>query len=232
MSTGASEQPSPEPSPALLAAVRGMRPVATRRPERQLMQVIAISLVYTAAWVAGPAAWIWGRSLRVDLAALPRAWLFAFGALWLFAFAAPLAIAMLPRRGQLLHRVRTAAVASWVAWIALATAALAAQVAPGASAMTASRAQFLSVTAQCAAAALSVALVPATLALRALRRAIPIGGAGVAAAIGAAGGALGGLALHVHCPWAEPAHVLLGHAAPVGIAAGVAALVGARLLPP
>jgi hypothetical protein len=232
MSTGASQEPSPEPSPALLARLGDMRPVATRRPERQLMRVIAISLVYTAAWLAGPAAWIWGRSLRVDLARLPIGWLVGFGAVWLAGFAAPLAIAMLPRRGQLLHRVRLAAVASWIAWLVLATAALAAQVAPGASAITESRAQFLSVTAQCAAAALSVAVVPATLALRALRRAIPIGGVGVAAAIGAAGGALGGLALHLHCPWAEPSHVLLGHAAPVGLAAGVAALVGSRLLPP
>src|SRR5438105_3483892 len=124
MSTGASQEPSPEPSPALEAAVRGMRPVATRRPERQLMQVIAMSLVYAAAWLAGPAAWIWGRSLRVDLAHLPRAWLIGFGALWLVGFAAPLAIAMLPRRGQILHRVRVAAAASWVAWVALASAAL------------------------------------------------------------------------------------------------------------
>jgi hypothetical protein len=232
MSSGASHEPSPEPSPVLLALVRGMSPVATRRPGRQLIQAIAISLAYAAAWLAGPAAWIWGRSLRADLGRLPLGWLLAVGALWLAAFVVPLAMAMLPRRGQLLHRVRLATAAWWIVWVVLALVSLTSPVAPGASAISQSRAQFLSVTGQCAAAALSVALVPATLALRALRRAIPTGGAGVAAAIGAAAGALGGLALHLHCPWAEPWHVLLGHAVPVALAAGAAALVGARVLPP
>jgi hypothetical protein len=212
--------------------VRGMRPVATRRPELRLMKVVTLSLGYVAAWLAGPAVWLWGRALRVDLSQLPRVWLIGFGALWLIGFTAPLAIAMLPRRGQLLHRAGLAAGASWVVWIALATAALAARVAPGASAITTTRAQLLVVTAQCALAALSVALVPVTLALRALARAVPVGGVGVAAAIGAAGGALGGFALHLHCAWAEPAHVLLGHAGPIGVAAAITALFGARRLSP
>lgn len=222
----------PGPSPALLAAMRTLAPAPMRRPERDLTRVVVASLLYAAAWLAGPAVWIWGRALRVDLAALPRAWVIAFGALWLAGFAAPLAIAMLPRRGELLHRVGAAAASAWIGWAVLVAAAAAAEVAPGASLVTADRAQLVSVTAQCAAALLSIALVPATLGLWALRRAIPLGGPAIAAAIGAAGGALGGLALHLHCPWAEPVHVVFGHALPVGVAAGLAALVGGRMLSP
>jgi hypothetical protein len=222
----------PEPAPALLAMVRAMPSVTLRQPRRQLAQVVVVSLAYAAAWLAGPSAWIWGRSLRLDLAALPRAWLIGAGGLWLLGFLVPLMIAILPRRGQLLHRAGLAAGAALVVPLVLTATGLAARVAPGVSQVFASRAQFLAVTAQCAAAALSVAWVPTTLALYGLRRAIPSHAAAVAAAIGAAGGALGGLALHLHCPWAAPTHVLLGHTLPVALAAAVAALVGARLLRP
>ena len=223
---------APAPSPELLAKIRAMRPVTLRHPERQVVRVMAASLLYAAAWLVGPATWIWGRALRADLAQLPRAWLIGFGVMWLLGFAAPLCVAMLPRRGQVLHRVSAAAAAVWIALVVVGTTALLAQVAPGASQIAVTRAQLLSVTAQCTAALLSIAVVPTTLALWALRRAIPIGWAAVAGAIGAAGGALGGLALHLHCPWAEPMHVLLGHAAPVALMAAIAAVIGYKVLAP
>ena len=46
-------------------------------------------------------------------------------------------------------------------------------------------------------------------------------------ALGAAGGAAGGLALHFHCPIAVTSHVVLGHVG--GVILG--AIVGAFLLP-
>ncbi len=54
----------------------------------------------------------------------------------------------------------------------------------------------------------------------------------VAGALGGAGGALGGLALHVHCPFAEPLHVALAHAGSVVLATLLAAIIGPRLLRP
>src|SRR5262245_47112813 len=153
-------EPTPKPSPALLALVRTMRPVPLRRPGRQLLRVVGVSLLYAAAWVAGPAAWIWGRALRVDLGELPLGWLLLFGALWLVGFAAPLTVAMLPRRGQLLHRVGLAVAVAWIGWALLVLGSLTARVAPGASLVAATRAPLMMVTAQCAAAALSVAIVP------------------------------------------------------------------------
>ena len=227
-----SVDPTREPPPELMAMVRSMQPVALRRPKRQLATVIAVSIVYAAAWLFGPAVWIWGNALRPDLAQVPRAWLVVYAALCLAGFVAPLCVALLPCRGQLLHRVGLAAASAWLVWLVLVAAALFARVAPGVSLIARSHAQLVSVTAQCAAAMLSVALVPTALSLWALRRAIPLGNVGVAAAIGAAGGALGGLVLHLHCPWAQPIHVLFGHAAPVAVTAAAAAIVGRKLLAP
>ncbi len=227
-----SPDPNCEPPPKLMAMVQTMRPVALRRPKRQLAIVILASLAYAAAWLFGPAVWILGHALRPDLAEVPRAWLLVYAALSLVGFVAPLCVALLPRRGQLLHRVGLAAALAWVVWLVLVGAALFARAAPGVSLIAHSRAQLASATAQCTVLVLSVALVPTALGLWALRRAIPRGNVGVAAAIGAAGGALGGLVLHLHCPWAEPMHVLFGHAAPVALAAAAAAVIGRKLLRP
>jgi hypothetical protein len=224
------ERQVPAPAPELLAHVRAMGRVSTRRPRRALAVTLVVSLVWLAAWIAGPAAWIWGRALRLDLRALPRGWLIPTAALWLVSFVMPLGLAMLPRRTQVLHRIAPSRTAALLIWIALMVAALFARAAPGLSFVTTTRAQFASVTLQCTAALLGVALVPVALAAYLLRQAIPVGGATLALAIGCAGGALGGLALHLHCPWAEPLHVLLGHAMPVGIAALLSALLTARAL--
>jgi hypothetical protein len=231
MSSGSHDE-FPPPSPALLDRIGAMRPVRTRRPWRALAGVAGASLVYAAAWVAGPSRWIWGRALRRDLGELPRAWLVTAGGIWLLAFLTPLALAMIPRRGQLLHRTSAARWSAIVGIVGLALFALTARIAPGVSLVAASRAQLVTVTAQCAAAVLSVALVPIALAVATLRRALATGAAAIGAAVGAAGGALGGLALHLHCPWAEPAHVLLGHAVPVAAAAVISSLVAARFLQP
>jgi hypothetical protein len=60
-----------------------------------------------------------------------------------------------------------------------------------------------------------------------LRRLAPVGGARLGLALGAAGGALGGLVLHFICPIATAGHVVLGHVG--GMA--VAALLGTAALP-
>jgi hypothetical protein len=69
------------------------------------------------------------------------------------------------------------------------------------------------------------AIVPAALAALALRGVVPVGRRWVAAALGAAGGALGGLVLHGHCPITERFHVGLVHGGVVLVAAAVAVLV-------
>jgi len=71
--------------------------------------------------------------------------------------------------------------------------------------------------------ALGLAIVPVVIGAVFLRGALPVGSRWVAASLGAGGGALGGLMLHVHCPITDTLHVGIIHGGVVGIAALVAA---------
>ena len=74
---------------------------------------------------------------------------------------------------------------------------------------------------------LATALVPVVIGSLALRRALPVGSRWIAAALGAGGGCLGGLVLHLHCRIADPMHIGLIH----GGVVLVAALLSAALVP-
>lgn len=224
--------PTPPPSAKLLALVEQARPVRGRRPVRQLLMFVAVSMVVGAALVAWPARWIWGCALRPDLTLLPRAWVVGAGALWLSAFVVLAPLVLLPVHGQALPRVRAARVAPLIAWLALAVVSLASPTLPGASFVAHDTATWVSTAMQCFAAALVFALSPVVLGLLSLRRAVPVGAGWVAAALGATGGVLAGLCLHLHCPWAAPSHVLVGHVLPIAAAAGLTALFGRRVLEP
>ena len=56
--------------------------------------------------------------------------------------------------------------------------------------------------------------------LLALRRLVPVGGSRVGMALGAAGGAMGGLLLVFICPFATAAHVVGGHVVRHGAGGG------------
>jgi hypothetical protein len=74
---------------------------------------------------------------------------------------------------------------------------------------------------------LATAFVPVVAGVLALRGAVPVGSRWIAAALGAGGGCLGGLVLHVHCHVADGVHVGLVH----GGVVIVASLLGAALVP-
>jgi len=76
----------------------------------------------------------------------------------------------------------------------------------------------------CAFTALLLAVPSILIGLAALRRLAPVGGVRVGLALGAAGGALGGLVLHLICPIANAGHVLLGHVGGMALAAALAAV--------
>jgi hypothetical protein len=76
------------------------------------------------------------------------------------------------------------------------------------------------------------ALLPTWLALRALRRSVPVGARWVAAAAGAASASLGGLVLHLCCPIADAPHVGISHGGAVVVVAALSALLGARAVRP
>ena len=74
---------------------------------------------------------------------------------------------------------------------------------------------------------LLTALVPVALGALVLRGALPVGARWAAAGLGAAGGSLGGLVLHLHCPIADALHLGLVH----GGVVLVAALISAAIVP-
>jgi hypothetical protein len=212
----------PPPSQALLdavAAAKGSR-VRTRRPALALAAALLVALSAGAAMVAL-------RGVRGDLPSQPRAPWLLLGAAWLAGLIAPLALALVPRRGQVLPRTaaaRAAAIAGALGLVALPF--VLARVTPD-SRVAKDGAELARATLSCLSVGLLLAIAPLAAGALALWRTLPVGARSIGAALGAAGGALGGLALHLHCAWAEPLHVALGH----GGAVIVGALVGALLAP-
>ncbi len=208
----------------LEAAIADMGSVRTRRPMWQWGAIAAVSLAYAAGLV-------WFFDVRRDLGGLPRAWVVVYATAWLLGFCAFTFIAVVPRRGDVMPRWRAAAIAAAVGGVAFPAAGLLfATHVPGQSILAdASVRQFAAYSQWCTEWGLITALVPVALCAVVLRGAVPVQSRWVGAAIGAAGGCLGGLMLHFHCPIADRFHVGLVHGGVVAIGALVAAVVVPRV---
>src|SRR5881394_1501721 len=200
--------PPPPPSPDLLRAVGGMKPVRTRR------RFAALAVVALAGLV-GPAGVLWRGPFRRDLHGLPIAWLCAAAALWASAAALSLTAALVPRRGDVLPAPSRASRVAAIAIVTLGLFALLATVdVPGLSMLPAERGWTLFDSClHCIGTIGKVAVVFLAIGLAILTsaRLVPVGGARVGMALGAAGGAAGGLLLVFICPFAQTAHVVGGH---------------------
>ena len=184
--TGPNLPPLP---PGLEAELATLRPVAPRRPGRQL-----------AAIAAGSVAWAGG-------------------------FAAPLALIVVPKAGDLLPRWRPAAILATLGTIGFMIAGLAL---PRSGPSSLHRG--LDAWAGCLSTGLVTSLVPIALVAFAIRGAVAHAPRLTAAAIGAAAGALGGLMLHLHCPIADGIHVGVVHGGVALLAAALAAALAPRWL--
>jgi hypothetical protein len=217
-----SRLPPPKP-PALSAALEAelarLSPVATRRPLRQLGLLIAISLVYGAGLVAMLA-------MRRDVHELPMGWLVSTGLAWLLGFLVPATLATVPRAGSVLPRWRLAGIASVVTAITMIGLGLVLHPA-GAHSISLGWDGVVHGYG-CLALGLETAIVPVVIGTIFLRRALPVGSRWVAAGLGAGGGSLGGLVLHLHCPVADGVHVGLVHGGVIVLAALLAAAVMPR----
>jgi hypothetical protein len=205
----------------------GLRPVATRRPNRQLAVLLAVSLVAAAALTTA-------LTLRRDLELLPRVWLLLYCLGWAIAFIGLSALAVLPRRGQVMPAWRVAGtVAAGAGGGFVIAGLLLSRTVPGMSSeVGASGSDLWHYGRGCLATGVAGALAPVALGILFLRRAIPVGPAWVGAALGAGGGALGGLVLHLHCPITHPTHLGLVHGGAVVVSALLGALAARRLLRP
>jgi hypothetical protein len=216
--------PSPAPPPmgdALAAELSSMSPVAPRRPRRDLARVAAVSLVYGAILLVL-------FDLRRDLPGLPVARVVAIAVAWLAAFGALLWLAIVPRSGSVMPRWRAAGAGAIVA--SLLFVAVGFLVPPHGDDSTYLGLAHLPQGHRCLEYGLATAMVPAVLGALVLRGAVPVGSRWVAAALGAAGGSLGGFVLHLHCSVSDGWHVGLVHGGVVAASAALAAVLAPRRL--
>jgi hypothetical protein len=216
----AAVHPTPPPMSAALERELGaLGKVAARRPGRQLAALAGLSLIYGAGLLAA-------ERTRPDLGGLPRAWLVAAGAAWLLGFFVPCYLALVPRPGAVTPRFTWAGASAAAASVFFV--ALGVLVHPhGAASVTTPGWVGVTHGYGCLGMGLLAALVPVAIGAIFLRGALPVGSRWVAAALGAGGGALGGLFLHLHCPMTSWQHVGLIH----GGVVVVAALLSAALVP-
>jgi tetratricopeptide (TPR) repeat protein len=214
------DAPPPPPSPELLRAVGGITPVRTRGRFGLLMAFAALTAAVPVFSLIG------NGHFRRDLGALPVAWLIAAAALWGLAAALSLVAALVPRRGDVLPAPSRASRVATFAMAAVALFALFATVhVPGLSMSPAERGWTpLHAALHCLLIVMVVALPPSFAAATVLPRLMPVGRARVGMALGAAGGAVGGLLLVFICPFASTAHVLLGHVGGMLLAALASAI--------
>ena len=213
--------PPPVPPPigdALEKELASLAPVATRRPLRQLATLAGLSVIYGAALVAA-------LSMRPDMAELPMYWLLAAGLAWLAGFLIPAYLALVPRTGSMTTRWQWAAVAAVLSSIGFVLLGL--WVHPSGPSSLQYNWEHFGRGHGCLWLGLGTALVPVTIGAIFLRGALPVGARWTAAGLGAGGGCLGGLVLHLHCPVTDLWHVGLIHGGVVAIAA----LLSAALVP-
>jgi len=219
--------PLPTPpalSPELEGELGKLAPVKTRRPLHQLAILTAVSLIYGASL-------LFFLTMRDDMEDLPMYWLAAVAVGWLFGFLVPCYLALVPRKGTMTPRLRLAAVAVVVASILFVTLGLI--VHPMSPTLSQNYGwERFGRGHTCLEIGLASALVPVVVGAIFLRGALPVGSRWVAAALGAGGGCMGGLVLHLHCNVADGAHVGLIHGGVVVLSALLSAAIVPRATDP
>ncbi|HEU0031563.1 MAG TPA: NrsF family protein [Kofleriaceae bacterium] len=218
----------PPPAPpaigaALEAELGAIAPVKTRRPVRQLAILVALSLLYGAGLLVV-------LTLRRDMLELPMGWLVGVALGWLFGFLIPSYLALIPRPGSVTPRWKLAAVAAVIAAVGFVTLGLSVHpMGPSTGSLGAER--FLRGH-TCLEIGLTTALVPVVIGALFLRGALPVGSRWIAAALGAGGGCLGGLVLHLYCHIGDGLHIGLMHGGVVIVAALLSAAIVPRTTTP
>lgn len=214
--------PTPVPPPmsaALEAELGHLQPVAPRRPMRQLALLVAISVIYATGMLAMLAT-------RQDLGELSVAWLAGVAAAWLAGFAVPMYFAMVPAHGAVMPRWKPALVSALVGTIGFVVLGFVAR--PTGGAHTVPVLDQVMQGSGCLKMGCATALVPIVAGAILLRGTLPVGSRAISAAIGAGGGSMGGLMLHLHCPVTDTLHLAVMHGGVVAVAALLSALLVPR----
>ncbi len=209
----------PPMSAALEAELGAMTPVPSRRPLTQLAKLASVSLVYGAGLLAIV-------SVRDDAGELPMGWMLAAGLAWLVGFVLPIYWALVPPAGSMMPRWKLAGGAAIVMAIGFVVLGLAIHPS-GPSSVHYGTERFVHGH-WCLELGIATALVPVILGAIFLRGALPVASRWVAAGLGAGGGSLGGLVLHLHCHVTDALHVGIVHGGVVGVSALLAAAIVPR----
>lgn len=216
--------PAPPMSPELETELGKLAPVRTRRPLHQLAVLVSVSLIYGASL-------LFFLTMRDDMEELPMYWLVAVAVGWLFGFLVPCYLALVPRKGTMAPRWRLAAIVVVVASVGFVTLGLIVHpMSPTLSVQYGWERFGRGHT--CLEIGIASALVPVVVGALFLRGALPVGSRWVAAALGAGGGCLGGLVLHLHCNVADGLHVGLIHGGVVILSALLSAAIVPRATEP
>jgi hypothetical protein len=212
--------PAPPLGPELAAELARIQPVVTRRPLRDLARVAAVSVVYGAVLLA-----VFHMHRSPGDPGL--GWIIGVALAWLAGFGSLLWLAIVPRRGAVMPRWRAAGVGAVVTSALFVVGGLVLH--PRAPLGELGMAHVHNGL-DCFRLGLFAALIPVVLGALALRGAAPVGARWVAAGLGAAGGSLGGLFLHLHCNANDGWHVGLAHGGVVVVSALLAAALAPRRL--
>jgi hypothetical protein len=213
---------APPPGPALQAELGRIAPVRTRQPRRQFAAVSAVSL-------AGGGLLLLLTRIRPDLAGLPVPWLLLYCAAWLASFLAITWLALVPGPRRVMPSWRHAGIGAVVASLSFVLAGLLFDRHAPNSVVHEATLHDLLHGSKCLLLGGLTALVPVALSGLLLRGSIPVGSRWAGAGAGAAGGSLGGLILHLHCPVADALHLGVVHGGLVVIGAVVGALAVPRI---
>jgi hypothetical protein len=211
--------PPPALSDELEAELGKLAPVRTRRPLRQLAILVGVSLVYASGLVLA-------LTTRPDMHELPMGWLVGTGLAWLIGFVIPCYLALVPRPGAVTPRWPIAAISVAITSVSFVLFGLAVHPSGPSSAHLAPGELIHGHT--CLERGLAAAVVPVILGAIFLRGSLAVGSRWIAAALGAGGGCLGGLVLHLYCDVTDGMHLGIIHGGVVIIAALVSAAIVPR----
>jgi hypothetical protein len=209
----------PPMSSALEAELGSLTAIPARRPMTQLAKLAVVSVLYGGGLLAI-------FSVRDDAGELPMGWMIVAALLWLVGFALPIYAALVPPAGSMMPRWKLAGGAAIV--MAIGFVALGLAIHPsGPSSVHLGSERFVEGH-WCLELGVATAIVPVILGAIFLRGTLPVASRWVAAGLGAGGGSLGGLVLHLHCHVADALHVGIIHGGVVGVSALLAAAIVPR----
>lgn len=199
---------------ALGAALDALEPVTTRRPRRELLAFVGLSLPFFGLMVLL-------IGLRPDLVQLSPFWLIGVGLVWATSYAASAYIGFVPAKGHVAPRARSAwQIVSACALVVISVGLFATQSAgEGSVSYVATFDSVVAHAGTCAMMGFGSGILPGLIALFLMRRFVPVGRTSIGLSLGAAGGSLSGLTLLMHCPVTERFHVGLVHGSAVVTAA-------------